>query len=190
MSFRFDAENCARGLTVALVAAIRQLRLEYLNEAKAHMRTAEGRDSLQFGEEEAVMGWLAVQIVGGAWAAMDNYGRGSLMDTTNRALAAYRNSDLWNPARPDLVIRGRPRGTYRDIFGRTRTTSGALEGRNLEENPPQRGRFAGEDFDPWPPSHAMETAMKWLSHGRAQKVLRDTILKFPFHQYIIPGGGD
>ncbi len=184
MSVKFDTQGCLNLLTQRLMAAVEILLREYLQSAQSHMQTREGAESLHEGAGELLAGYIAATIIGGAWAAMDNYGRGSLMDTANPALQQYRGSDLWNPARPDLAIRGRPKGAYKNIFGETRQSMGVLEGVNLETGG-MPARFQ-ETFAPWPPSHALETAAKWLlTEKRPQKVLKDALADFPWFQFII-----
>jgi hypothetical protein len=180
MSVSFDSAACIQALTQHLTKCLLRMQQEYLNEARSHMRTPEGADSLHEGEVRQVAGFIAATVVGGAWAAMDNYGRGSLMDTSNPKYAEYRGSELWNPARFDNAIRGRPRGAYTDIFGRGKVSQGRLEGVDLEQTHiPLRG-----DYQPWPPSHALETAARWMS-GRAKELLKEAILTFPWHRFII-----
>lgn len=174
MGVKFMREPCQKALYARLVQAVKEMQKVYLAEAQSHMRTPEGAASLREGEIEAVAGWITGQVIGGAWAILDEWGYGSLMDTSNPALDAYRQSNLWNPDRHDLAIRTR-KGPYIDIFGRPQKGS-KVGGINLEKK--------GE-FSPQPPSHAMQTAMRWMRTGTIQKILLDAIATFPFHQYII-----
>jgi hypothetical protein len=184
MSVRFDAQGCIHLLQQYLVVALKAILEEYLREAKSGMRTVQGAESLHEGDAEMIAGYIAATVVGGAWAAMDNFGRGSLMDTGNPALEDYRNSELWNPARFDLAIRGRPAGQYTNIFGETRRSSGRFAGMNLEEGGmPARFR---EDYQPWPPSHALENAARWLlAEERPQTIIRRIVEEFPWGMFII-----
>ena len=109
------------------------------------MLTPEGKESLHADEIEVLGNFITAQVVGGAYAAMDNFGKGSLMDENNPALESYKNSGLWNPVRHDTTIRGRPKGQYTNIFGETETSTAiitllgvlakTLTGVTLEEPP-------------------------------------------------------
>jgi len=185
MGVKFQSDQCFQALQKHMIDTIKRMQKAYLNEIASHMQTPEGRHDLTESDVEVLAGVISAQVIGGPWATMDSAGRGSLMDTSNPALADYINSQYWNPARHDLVIRGRPKGTYIDIFGKTRRSSGALEGRDLETNPPHSGRFATDEFDPWEPSHAFTAATAWLRHTIIQKMMKDAIRAFPFHKYIV-----
>ncbi|HEX2925851.1 MAG TPA: hypothetical protein VHP38_06285 [Ruminiclostridium sp.] len=157
---------------------MKQLQEELLAEAKQGMLTPEGADSLHDEEIQDVVGVIIAGISGGAWAAMDEWGKGSLMDTDNPALKDYMNSSLWNPARGnDPTIRSRSRGTYTNIFGEQVQSKSNIEGIDLEQ--------LGGKFAPQPPSHAMETAIRWIRHGRMREIIHQTVKAFPFGKFII-----
>jgi len=175
MSIKFDSQSCILALRQELMFSMKQLQQELLNEAKQRMNTPEGRESLTDGDITDIANVISVSIVGGAWAAMDEHGTGSLMDVNNPALADYKNSDLWNPARRDNKIRTRPAGTYTNIFGETRTGRGS-GGYDLE---------AAGKVTPTPPSHAIENALRWMKNGRMQRLIKETIAMFNFGRFII-----
>lgn len=152
------------------------LQKELLAGAKQGMKTPEGAESLQAGEVDMVANVITVSIVGGAWAAMDEFGTGSEMDLFNPALPDYIKSQMWNPARGnDTTIRSRPDTPGQvDIFGKPVRGKGP-GGYDLEE--------AGI-VDAQPPSHAIETAMRWMRHGRMRERIKETIAYFPFGKYF------
>ncbi len=156
--------------------AMKQLQQELLDEAKSKMQTPEGAESLTDGEIEELANIISVTIVGGAWAAMDEFGTGSLMDESNPALSIYKGSDLWNPARADNKIRTRPAGPYTDIFGNQKIGRAPIAGVDLE---------AIGAYSPTPPSHAIRDATRWMKNFKMQKTIKNTLALFPFGKYII-----
>ncbi|HHY99882.1 MAG TPA: hypothetical protein GYA03_02185, partial [Tissierellia bacterium] len=175
MSIKFDSQGCILALKQELMFSMKQLQTELLNEAKQRMNTPEGRESLTDGDITDIANVISVSIVGGAWAAMDEWGTGSLMDTSNPAFQDYRNSPLWNPARPDTKIRTRPAGPYTNIFGETREGRGK-GGYDLE---------ASGKVTPTPPSYAIQNAVRWMKNGRMQRLIKETIAMFNFGRFII-----
>lgn len=151
------------------------MQQELLADAKQGMLTSEGAESLQAGEVEMVANVITVSIVGGAWAAMDEFGTGSLMDPNNPALGDYIGSKAWNPARLGHTIVSRPNAPGQvDIFGRPVNGKGS-GGVDLEEL---------GIVEPQPPSHAIETAMRWMKNGRMKEKIKETIAYFPFSKYF------
>ena len=157
---------------------MKQLQKELLEESQQNMLTAEGRESLHDDEIKEIAGVIVASISGGAWAAMDEFGEGHMLDSSNPALQNYKNGPLWNPLRQDdNYIRGRPAGTYTDIFGEQRTSSGKMAGRIIE--------YPQGSYVVHPPSHAMETAMRWMKNGRFGSVIQGVVKSFPFGKFII-----
>lgn len=173
---RFNTQAYINDLHSRLLAAMLKLRNELLTEAKQGMLTPEGAESLTDGEIKDIVGYISVSVAGGAWAAMDEFGTGSWMDRSNPALKDYRGSPSWNPSRDDAKIRSRPdRPGQIDIFG----------------NPVNGKGNGGVDLEALgiveaqAPSRAIQTAVRWLTNGRVQKVIRDTVRALPYHKYLI-----
>ncbi len=183
MSVRFDSAACIAAFRSHIIATLLVIQEEYKVLAESHMLTSEGRQDLT-SEEIALVGeFIMANVVGGAWAAMDEWGSGSLLDESNPALNDYKNSALWNPLRRDNRIVGRGKGSYTNIFGEQQTSSGNMAGLDLEYLAAQ-----GElqfDIRVQPPSHAMQTAARWMINGRLQTILREAIAAFPWGNFII-----
>jgi len=178
MSVRFDANACMLALKEHILITLKLVQQEYLAESRSHMRTREGAESLHEGDFEVLAGWIATSIIGGAWSVLDEFGRGSLMDGDNPALPDYMKSDLWNPyRRDDLAIRSRQAGPYVNIFGETAVSRAKRPGYNLEKK--------GGKYAPQPPSHALQTAARWMMAGRAQEIWSQALARFPWGRFII-----
>lgn len=175
MGVKFLKDQCQKDFQDHMIATVKRMQDVYFNEVESHMRTPEGARDLTKGEVKAVAGWITAQVIGGPWATVDQWGTGSLMDTSNPALTDYlfNTAAGWNPDRHDIAIRTRM-GPYTDIFGRTRKGS-KVGGIYLEDNP----RYA-----PMPPSHAFTIAMAWMQLNTIQDMLKEAIAVFPFHKYI------
>jgi len=173
---KFYYPACFEALKKEIKLAIIRLQRIFLEEAKSGMRTPEGAESLELGEIEELANYYSAKIIGGAYAAMDNYGTGSLMADTdeNPALKEYMESGLWNPVREDKAIVGRPEGQYTNIFGEIQYSSGRKEGELLEEK-----------YPPSPPSYAIETALRWMvTDGTLDNEIQNIIRNFDFSKYF------
>jgi hypothetical protein len=177
MGVKFDTAACMTAFRAHVIKTLLVAQEEYKVLAESHMLTPEGREDLT-SEEITVLGdFVMANVSGGAWAVMDEMGKGSLMDMENPALDEYRNSDLWNPARYDTTIRSRERGSYVNIFGEMVYSNSNVGGINLEQK--------GGKFAPQPPSHAMQTAARWMMNGRIQTIWREAMQAFPWGNYIV-----
>jgi len=130
---------------------------------------------------EEVIGVVTGSLIGGAWAVMDEWGTGSLMDLENPFLDEYWNSDLWNPARRDTAIRTRPEGEYTDIFGERQYAEGRNPGFNLET---QLNRKNPPNILLTPPSHAMQQAIGWLRAGGFNLILERVLQEMDFGAFL------
>lgn len=187
MAIHYDAERATKSFERHLMKTLQVIQSELLADAKAGMRTPEGRQDLYSSGVVIVAGIVTAQITGGPHALLDEWGKGSLMDPNNPALAKYRNSTNWNPARHDLAIRGRPAGAYTDLLGKRRVSTGKLRGINLERlvlRRTPRGDIDPNDFLPQYPSRAVQIAFRWMAQDRFRWYLQKAINAFPWGKYL------
>jgi len=175
---KFDSSRCINTLISELAIALEGLEVEYVKEIESHMRTSEGQQDI-FPEAVKIMaGYISAEIIAGPWAIMDSFGTGSLMDTTNPALADYIQSQLWNKYRGnDPTIRSRERGLYINIFGDTVYSRSNVPGINLEKK--------GGKYSPTPPSKALQTALRWIIQSdRINKTIKKVVDNFDFGRFV------
>ena len=127
-------------------------------------------------ETDAIKGFLRANT----YVIADSFGTGSLMLQDNPALAKYKNSDHWNKDRVGNYITGRKEGTYTDLFGRPRKTSGVFKGKKLENM-----TFHGFTIKPIPPSKALQNAEKWLYNTYIPRAYKNSLKKMNFSKYLV-----
>ena len=165
-----------------VIATLLVVQEEYKVLAKSHMLTPKGCEDLT-SEEIAIVGdFIMANVIGGPYAVLDEWGSGSGMDESNPALDEYRNSDRWNPLRTDSRIRGREAGTYTNFFGKQQTSSGRFAGLDLEW---LAAKLGFNSINVNPPSHAMQTAARWMMNGRIQSIWREAMMAFPWGNFIV-----
>jgi hypothetical protein len=180
---RFNTTACIADLRLHVITTLKILQEEYLRDAQSHMLTPEGKESLHADEIEVLGTFLTANVIGGAYAAMDNFGSGSKMDLINPALEGYRNSRHWNPRRHDERIVGRPEGKYTNIFGEEQYSSGVMAGLDLEYLDEQGA--LPFDLHVRPPSHALETAARWLKETSLQAIWQESLRAFPWGRFFV-----
>jgi len=178
----FDSAKMIIDLKNILRETLTLLQHEVLADTEVKMLTPEGRADIEVLPIEEISGIISAFIVEGPWAIIDEFGTGTLLDQSNPFLNQYRSSTLWNPARSDLAIAGRPAGVQPTMFGE-KTFSGNAVGKNLEELA-QRG-IVDKKYLPQPPSKALTTAMRWMAGGRFQKAILSVLETFPWGNYLI-----
>lgn len=176
MALRYNSDAAIKAFERHLTKTLQVIQHELLADAKATMLTPEGRNDLYADSIKAVAGIITTQITGGAWAVMDEWGTGSWMDRRNPHLDEYRRSPMWNPARkvPQIVSRPNQPGQI-DIFGKHVNGRGK-GGVDLER--------AGV-VEPQAPSHAVQTAFRWMAQERFRWYLKRAMDTFPWGKYLI-----
>ena len=111
----------------------------------------------------------------------DSYGTGSLMLKDNPGYAAYKNSGAWNKYRVGNAISGRPEEDYVDLFGRKRSSSGTMKGRNIEG----WKMMTGFKIQPVVPSYAIQMANKWLHETYLPNAYKLAVRETNFAKYLI-----
>lgn len=171
----FDSRAAFNGLREEIIKMADMLIDEYYNEIQYGMDTPEGRESLELGLSKDDRTLIHREIIGGAWAIIDSFGTGSKMDTSNPFLTEYKQSALWNPERHTNTIVGRPKGSYTNIFGETKESSGKMAGLYIEHI-----------VDVKTPSMAFQNAWRWMQAGnRVGKRLQECIRGFNFARYFV-----
>lgn len=171
-----------------LVEELQNIQDEILNDTISKNNLQEAQTDWEKTEVvEATAYVLSCQLIGGAWATMDEWGTGSLMDTSNPNLAAYRSSDMWNPHRKDTKIRTRAKGEYTNIFGEQQISRSTNPGIDLERSAEAlraKGRVPKFPLLVIPPSHALRTAIAWIKTGRLNEIVNGVIKDFPFTEFL------
>lgn len=129
---------------------------------------------------------LVAYLKANTYVLADSYGTGSNMLDINPGLAEYRNSKTWNPVRKGKAIVGRPEGTYTDLFGRVRKTSGTFKGVNIEGKRVSKNT-SGDDYyiSATNPSYAIQLAEQYLYKQWIPLAYKRAINSLNFAKFLI-----
>lgn len=184
----FDCSSMMTELKRQLVIALKTAQDELLNDTRAKNILVEARTDWEKTEViEAAAYLLSCEVIGGAWATMDEWGTGSLMDTDNPHLDDYKASSMWNPHRGDTRIRTRRAGPYVNIFGLPQISTAPYPGIDLERKASERrseGKPVNFPILVTPPSHALRMAIEWIRTGRLDEIVGKVMQVFPFSNYL------
>lgn len=157
------------------------------NEVKSKIRhnffSKNGKVSHEIKRE--AKGFVAY-LKANTYVLADSYGTGSNMLDINPGLAEYRNSKIWNPARKGKTIVGRPEGTYTDLFGRVRKTSGVFKGVNIEGKRVSNNTNKNDYYiSATHPSYAIQLAEQYLYKQWIPLAYKRTINRLDFAKFLI-----
>lgn len=172
MILRIDYESLAHDIDLAIAEGADEAIKHFLIDAKSGLKSDDQEIDSAFVDYAGQKITAACTFY--AQSILTSYGRGSLMDWSNPYLDEYlQNRQLgWNPVRKDTTIVGRPAGSYTNFFGEQKTSSGKMEGLNVEYM-----------VKPISPSYAIQNAEKKLEAGLSEngyvmRILRKHIDSF------------
>lgn len=196
MGLKFNAKACQLALRAEMLATMEKLLTEMYMNMIADLKTPQSKMDVVRQMAKYKAGVITGQVISGAYAIMDSYGTGSLMDKSNPFLDEYKATSSWsvpmyNPIRLQkntTAILGRPKGRYRPITGGSRTSRGRMEGLNLEEAASlvtKSGKIrASTSVKPALPSKAIQTSFDWIAKTRINKEVMRTVQNFNFARFF------
>ena len=183
MSLKFDKRGLANELLKNFEKELQWVLQAWENEVIKYMRFAEFQKNADVDFElkkqsNAIIAYLKVNT----YVLADSYGTGSLMLIDNPGFQEYKKT--WHEDRKSTRIVGRKSsypGTYTDVLGHKRTTSGSMKGKNLEGVTLN----TGYQIQPVAPSRAVEIAEGWLYKTYLPKAYSNAIKNTNFAKYLI-----
>lgn len=182
ISLTFDAQRFYNDLIDELLKSMNDLINEFYREATNGL-DSEGKSDTEIikasisdtTEHDSYMplGDVPEYIVARckfyANALMQSFGTGSLADTgPNSYWNKYIQSELFNKSRSGKYIAGRPRGSYKNIYGERQSSLGKFEGENIEGY-----EFSGLlKIEPTPPTYSIQNAERWIIKDGKTKIER------------------
>lgn len=196
ISLTFDAQGFYNDLIDELLKAMNDLINEFYREATSGLNsegkadteiieasisdTTEHSNYIPLGDAPE---YIVAQCKFYADALMQSFGTGSLADTgPNSYWNEYTQSELFNKSRGGKYIAGRPRGSYKNIYGERQSSWGKFEGENIEGF-----EFSGLfKIEPTPPSYSIQNAERWIIKDGETKIERR--IKMIINQFIAERG--
>lgn len=183
MALKFDKEGLAnellRNLEVELKTAFEAWKGEVYSKLKnGFFSTGADVDY----EIEIIKDGIVAFLKANTYVLADSYGTGSLMLEDNPAYQAYKQT--WHSERHTKAIHGRKEGEYTDLFGREKSSSGYMAGRNIEGWEMSTGFV----IEPSSPSFALQDAEKALYNTYLDAAYRNAIRATNFAKFLIEDG--
>lgn len=182
---QLDKQGLANELLENIEEELKWVLENWKNEVIKYMGFNEFKRNANTDYElERESNMIVAYLKANTYVLADSYGTGSLMLSDNPGFRSYMQSigkeGGWNPARRGKNIVGHPEGTYTDVLGNKRTTSGSMKGKNLEGVTLN----TGYTIQPVAPSRATEIAMGWLYKTYLPKAYKNAIQKTDFSKYL------
>lgn len=187
----FDVEGLAKALIERLIKVMDVLMEEFYNEATRGFSGKAKADSVRIGAKESdstihdaydkVGKFIVARCEFYANAIIQSFGTGSAADTRPfvsyweeyRKMKQQEHGYLFNPDRKDSEIVGRPAGSYTDIWGKPRKSSGRARGRSLEGMIIADSQTGEEGpLIPQNPTYSIQNAEKWINQNGQTKIER------------------
>lgn len=180
----FDAEGCAQALVERLIQVMDSLMNEFYREATSGLSgkgkedailiPAKRTDKTSHTEYLNAGEFISAKCEFYVQAILESFGTGSLADTSSQSYwNEYRQTRDFNKARYGSAIVGRQAGTYEDVWGNERKSSGRNAGKNLEGLhivDYNTGEY--HQVSPIPPSHSIQNAEVWINKNGETKIER------------------
>lgn len=189
ISLTFDSQGFYNDLMDELLKAMNDLINEFYREATSGLN-GEGKNDTEIipaylsdtTEHDSYMPlgdvpeYIVAQCKFYANALIQSFGTGSLADTGHDSYwNEYTKSELFNKSRGGKYIAGRPRGSYKNIYGERQSSWGKFEGENIEGL-----EFSGLfKIEATPPSYSIQNAERWIIKNGETKIERriETVIK-------------
>ena len=190
----FDAEGLVQALIQRLILVMDSLMNEFYREAIKGL-SPEGQEDTEVEKAKyvAVENCITSKCIFYTQAILDSFGTGSLADTSAESYwEEYTQSPSFNEARktsghPEIV--GRKTGTYVDVWGHTRGSSGTQAGKNLEGlNLKDYNTGEYRQVVPTPPSHSIQNAEAWMIRDTETKIERR--IEMEIEKFLIEEGSN
>lgn len=185
---KFDKEGLAQELLKNLKSELKWVFQAWEGNVIKYMRHPlfQKNADLDFKSKlEKETNTLIAYLEANTYVLADSYGTGSLALTSNPGYQKYRNNvgddeGQWNPARKTRAIAGRPEGSYTDLFGREKYSSGYFKGYDIEG----WTMSTGFKIEPVSPSYALQLAEQWLYKTYLPQAYKNAVNKTNFAKYL------
>lgn len=194
MKLKFDSAKASADFERILKEEMEKLGDKFRQEVLREVRWVEAlRDGqITYKVIDNIMNRITLEIRSNSWIIADSFGTGSKMlsPSENPDLWDYMGSEFWNPARSGTPIVGRPKGYYKDMFGRRRRSGGSFEGKNIEGlrytvHRAEGGASRSVEIKPVTPTRALIIARAWVNQIYMPQLKQNLNTRFRFSNYFV-----